>query len=84
MILHSDEKTLLCIDENNPDQVVCVDLEAGKVSDSFRVSKGQSLCQIVNEFKNAQCTPNSTFVAANDHSIMKVDPRINKEFRGVD
>ena len=48
----------MCIDKCNPDKIVCIDLDSGKVSDTFGISKGKNIEQIVNEYKNAQATPN--------------------------
>jgi len=57
---------MLLIDEENPDKIVCFDLEKGMVADEYYGMEGKDLRTITSEFKNAQRSEEQTFVGINN------------------
>ena len=84
MMLHNNESSLLFIDKNDSNRVVSYDLEAGAISDEFKLRSKlgeQGAQMIVNEFKNASNTASQIFQGMNERNMFTIDPRVNSEHR---
>ena len=55
-MLHNNESSMLFVDKNDKSRVVNYDLEAGQISDEFKLHEkygGKGVDMLVNEFRNA-------------------------------
>ena len=63
-MLHNNESSMLFVDKNDKSRVVNYDLEAGAISDEFKLHEkygGKGVDMLVNEFRNAQNTASQLF-----------------------
>ena len=79
-LTHQKESRLLLLEGR---EVAAVDLEIGKVIETYSGPAGQSIAQVIPRSKFSQNSGEPTFFGVNDRSLFLIDPRIGGNSQSV-
>jgi len=74
ILLHQQDQSMLILDPSNPHAVMRMDLERGAIVDEWK-DLSSSVNNLARAEKYANLTVNPEFLALNENSLMRMDPR---------
>lgn len=77
VMLHSEDRDLVLQNQNDPSKLYRMDLEYGKVTDTWNVHDDIPVVTFAPEKKFAQMTAEQTFLGVSNNALFRVDPRVS-------
>ncbi|KAG8746820.1 hypothetical protein FRC10_003342 [Ceratobasidium sp. 414] len=77
MMLHQQDKTLVLMNEQNPNSLYQMDIETGKVVEEWKISDHIEVNSMAPDSKFAQMTPGQTLVGTSRNALFRIDPRVS-------
>lgn len=77
---------MIFTDEKDPSQIYDLDIESGKIVESYTASNNKDLAalrHITNSSKNAQINQEKTLVGVSQKAVFTLDPRVNSKVKAV-
>ena len=76
-MLHQQDASLVLQNPFDPDSLYHMDLEAGKVVETWKIRDDMTLKAFAPESKFAQMTPEQTLLGVSQNALFRIDPRLS-------